>query len=155
MSVIDTLITDRSAEDVAELMALLEAGDLPSGNHKGAYNASDLNRVGSAVAYLRTRLAGIGIHATGENLRTNWTAADIPTQSEMDVYLSVVAKMREDILEYRPEENSLPESMRNLDYKAANEIESLLKTVEDVVRKIILSYRGYSGRLTSGVNALP
>ena len=154
MSVIDTLITDRSAEDVAELLELLKAGELPPEEHKGAYNAFDLNRVGEAVAYVRGRLAGIGIRADGEELRADWTAADIPCQSEMAAYLGAVAAIREKVREYRPGA-ALPESMRNLSFNEANDIESLLRTAEETVRNVALSYRGYSGRLRAGGGVLP
>lgn len=154
MSVIDTLITDRSAEDVAELLELLKAGELPPEDHKGAYNASDLNRVGEAVTYVRGRLAGIGIRADGETLRTDWTAADIPRHSEMAAYLGAVEAIREKVRDYRPGA-ALPESMRNLGFNEANQIEALLSAAEDVVTKVMLSYRGYSGRLRAGGGVLP
>lgn len=153
MSVIDTLITDRSAEDVAELLERLKAGELPTGDHKGAYNASDLNRVGEAVLYLQDRLSLIGITASG-GLRTDWTAADILTAGEMDRYLASVAAIRAKIQDYRPEAR-LPETMRQLDFNGANRIESLLSAAEEVVRNVQLSYMGYSGRLRAGVNCLP
>lgn len=153
MSVIDTLITDRSAEDVAELLELLKAGELPTGDHKGAYNASDLNRVGEAVLYLQSRLEAVGMTAAG-TIRTDWTAADIPTQGQMEDYLAAVAAIRGKILEYRTG-SELPESVRRLDYNGANQIEFLLRAAEDTVTKVMLSYRGYSGRLVSGVNCLP
>lgn len=153
MSVIDTLITDRTAEDVAALLALLADGTNPPEDHKGAYNASDLNRVGEAVNYLQDRLSLIGITASG-GLRTDWTAADIPTQGQMEDYLAAVAAIRGKILEYRPG-SELPESVRRLDYNGANQIELLLSAAEDTVTKVMLSYRGYSGRMRAGVNCLP
>ena len=60
MSIIDTLITDRTQADVDALIALLKAGTNAS-DHKGSYNASDLNRVGEAVNYIRERLYWVGI----------------------------------------------------------------------------------------------
>ena len=44
MSIMDTLITDRTQADV------------DAGNAKGSYNAEDLNRVGSAMNYVADRL---------------------------------------------------------------------------------------------------
>ena len=37
----------------------------------------------------------------------------------------------------------------------ANQIEALLSAAEDVVTKVMLSYRGYSGRLQAGGGVLP
>lgn len=153
MSVIDTLITDRTQEDVDALLALLAAGTNPAADHKGAYNASDLNRVGEAVNYLVGRLATVGISVRAE-VRADWTAADIPRQGDMEAYLSAVAGIRDKVRAYRPDAR-LPSSMARLDYAGANAIEDLLASAELVVTRIMLSFRGYSGRLVSGVNCLP
>lgn len=134
MSVIDELITDRGEGSF--------------------YNASDLNRVGEAVEYLTQRLPLVGIRCKAASLRTDWTAADLPSVGQMEEYLTAVADIREAIRDYQPDA-ALPGSMRFLDFNEANQIESLLKAAEDVVTKVMLSYRGYSGRLVSGVNALP
>ena len=61
MSVLDTLITNRTQQDVDELISLLRSGVNPS-NHKGAYNAADLNRVGNAVEILCQELSTCGIN---------------------------------------------------------------------------------------------
>ena len=87
-------------------------------------------------------------------MRTDWTAADIPRQSEMAAYLGAVEAIREKVREYRPDA-ALPESMRNLGFNEANQIEALLSAAEDVVTKVMLSYRGYSGRLQAGGGVLP
>ena len=152
MSVIDTLITDRTQEDVDALKRLLADGINPA-DHKGAYNASDLNRVGMAVNYLVPLLDSIGIHV-GINCKTDWTVSDIPRQGEMEYYLYSVQTIRGKIIDYRLDEN-LPESMRFLNFLGANEIEKILAECDIVVMRVILSYRGYSGRLRAGVNILP
>ena len=48
MSIMDTLITDRTQADV------------DARNEKGTYNASDLNRVGAAMNYVADRLRAAG-----------------------------------------------------------------------------------------------
>lgn len=76
MSIIDTLITDRTAADTAALEALFakaKAGTitdeewavLTDPTHKGAYNYTDLNRVSTALEYLRDRLNGYGYATPG------------------------------------------------------------------------------------------
>lgn len=78
MSIIDTLITDRTAADTAALEALFakaKAGSLTEEErailadpaHKGVYNHTDLNRVGAAMDYLRARLEGHGYAVKGYN----------------------------------------------------------------------------------------
>ena len=69
MSIIDTLITDRSQSDVDRALTLSAKGwaamtaaekeEFEAGM-KGAYNATDLNRVNAAMEYLDTRLKAMG-----------------------------------------------------------------------------------------------
>ena len=142
-TVIDTLITDRTQADIDALIASLKSGNNPA-DHKGSYNASDLNRVEQAVLYLVDRLGLIGITHSA-SMKTDWTNTDI---------LSGVSGILAKIREYRADTH-LPESIRKLDYTGANQIEDLLKETELAVTRILLSYRGYSGRQISGVNCLP
>lgn len=72
LSVIDTLITDRTAANVDELYSLLSQGINPSEAHKGAYNASDLNRVGEAINHLLLRLYIIGIEPKHDAIIENY-----------------------------------------------------------------------------------
>jgi len=71
MSVLDTLITDRTQTDVNEIIALrnkivANGWDNLSNqeksafmlNHRGTYNSSDMNRVGNAVSYVATEMGG-------------------------------------------------------------------------------------------------
>lgn len=87
MSIIDTLITDRTAADTAALEALFakaKAGSLTEEErailadpaHKGVYNHTDLNRVGAAMEYLRARLEGHGYAVKGyDRLKVPHTGA--------------------------------------------------------------------------------
>lgn len=76
MSIIDSLITNRTQADVAALHALLakaKAGTLTDEEwavladpaHKGAYNYTDLNRVSAALDYLAVLLRGYGYAVPG------------------------------------------------------------------------------------------
>lgn len=69
MSIIDTLITDRTQADVNRALALSAKGwaamtaaerEEFAAGMKGAYNATDLNRVNAAMEYLDTRLKAMG-----------------------------------------------------------------------------------------------
>lgn len=72
MSIIDTLITNRTQADVDALKALYakpkfmwtadEWNEFLLGNHRGAYNASDMNRVLDALDYLADRVTEFGYH---------------------------------------------------------------------------------------------
>ena len=61
---------------------------------KGAYNATDLNRVGSAVKYLTDTLYSMGYHVP-TTAKTDWTMQDIPVQAQMEQYIENVRLLRE------------------------------------------------------------
>lgn len=121
MSVIDTLITDRTQKDVA------------NGAEKGCYNYSDLNRVQSAVAYLVDELEESGYSVPGFSSHDEWSEDDIPSPSEMDAYIGNVRAVR-DALSVAAD---IPQSIRFLGYTGANNIEKALAGVE----KRLLSLR--------------
>ena len=83
---------------------------------KGAYNYSDLNRVERAVSEI-SDLAGLGLVT-----KTDWKMWDIPSRSEMTRYLSNIKTIRDT---YSISAN-LPDSMDNLTYTYANNIENIL-----------------------------
>lgn len=106
---------------------MLEIGNTPHGYApyteivateatKGAYNYSDLNRVERAVAEI-SDMAGMGLVT-----KTNWTMWDVPTATDMNRYLSNIRaiKTRFGI------ETSLIDTMNNLNYTSANNIEKIL-----------------------------
>lgn len=150
--IIDELIFDRTQQNVnraEELsakgltgMTAAEKAEWFSGM-KGAYNALDLNRVERAVEYIEGHLnalpdimaeylSAIGVaddgffHVPYESLvfpvKTNWDMDDIPVSQDMERYLSNVTAITAAI----PIERALPETMDNLTWQGANEIERAL-----------------------------
>lgn len=83
---------------------------------KGAYNYSDLNRVERAVAEI-SDIIGLGLVT-----KTDWTMWDIPTDLDMDRYLGNIEVLRN----LYGSEFSLPDSMANLSYETANNIEKII-----------------------------
>ena len=105
-------------------------------NHTAAdhYDYRDYNRVGAAVAYV----AGLLNSAYGFNVtvtaKHDWTAADIPTQSDIDRYLADIQTCRNAFaqLESTPD---APTAMRyNVD--TANAIEKILVDVDHLLYNI-------------------
>lgn len=135
------LITDRTAADVS------------ARRRKGYYNALDLIRVGEAMAYLEERFAAVGISVT-VSPKLDWQLADIPTHAQALRYLTDIGVLRGKLTQFR-ETVILPGSLTALTRASANDIETTLLDVENLIHTIILSYRHYSGRTISGVNALP
>lgn len=129
------LVTDRTQADVT------------NGTDKGYYNVSDLNRVGSAMAYIRDRFNDNG-YDVDISPDTTWTESDIPTPEDMTLYLGCLGTLRA-VLPLPDDTPETPESMENLTYVTANDIEKILETIDDVLTKS-LTFLWYSGDLYSG-----
>jgi hypothetical protein len=149
MSVIDTLITDRSALDITRREELKQkfinraatAAEITEwfAGVKGAYNASDLNRVGNAVNYINDVLIGYG-YSLPLSVKTDWVAGTIPTEAQMTTYLANIATLRDTIYLPVTVVNS-PTSMNNLTYTDANNIETILAALYEYVFTIAYAFR--------------
>lgn len=147
MSIIDTLVTDRTQADVqraAELaakgyggMTADEVAEWMRGL-KGAYNAQDLNRVGSAMTYIADRLNAEGIDIRIQP-KTDWMMTDIPKESHLMEYQALIATIREAIA--YPAGTAHTPDVLELTYSGANDIEEILVAAEDMITKMILAYR--------------
>lgn len=143
MSVIDTLVTDRTEADVSRYSELRDKGwaEMTTAEKaewvagmKGAYNASDLNRVASAMAYLSQRFASAG-YSVPISSPTDWANGDIPTKGDLDTYLDDLRRIRAAlaVMDTTP---SAPGSMDYLTWAKANDIEKILADVDDLLTKI-------------------
>ena len=156
MSVIDTLVTDRTEADVSRYSELRDKGwaEMTTAEKsewmagmKGAYNASDLNRVASAMSYLSQRLASAG-YSVPISSPTDWANGDIPTKGDLDTYLDDLRRIRAAlaVMDTTP---AAPESMDYLTWAKANDIEKILVDVDDALGRLLLS-PFYSGEIYSG-----
>lgn len=155
MSVLDTLITDRTQSDVSLVLKLKNKGFAEMTTEekteylagmKGAYKASDLNRVGEAVAFLRDELIGQG-YAVPVNPKTDWKDSDIPTTAHMAAYISDIALLR-GIVDL-PNPPPVPDDMDGLTVTDANNIEQILILLDESMRRAAQAWF-YSGDLFSG-----
>lgn len=150
------LITDRTRSDVdraidlsakgladmtAEELAEFEAG------LKGAYNATDLNRVESAVQYLTERLTIAGVYRTLSTKNT-WARQDYPVSTEMVRYLENIRALRSSFT-LPADAPTVPEDMHRFTYQEANNIEKLLLIIDAIITNIALVWF-YSGELHAG-----
>lgn len=94
----------------------------PTAATKGAYNYSDLNRVERMVEYI-SALKGLNLVT-----KTNWTMWEIPKASDMERYLSNIKSIRNSI----SSSIELPNSMNNLTFTDANNIEKVLMEATEV-----------------------
>ena len=156
MSVIDTLVTDRTEADVSRYSELRDKGWAAMttaeraewvAGMKGAYNASDLNRVASAMAYLSQRFASAG-YSVPVSSPTDWANGDIPRKDDLDAYLDDLRRIRAAlaVMDTTP---SAPGSMDYLTWAKANDIEKILVDVDDALGRLLLS-PFYSGEIYSG-----
>lgn len=131
----DRLITDRTQADVDrvyELKAKWLNGTITNSEKeewlaclKGAYNYTDLNRVGAAVKYLADALTSSG-HPVAVVAKSDWTVYDIPTQAQMSAFLNDLTLLKRNSIRAIPD---VPSSMNNLNYQTANRIEEILVAV--------------------------
>lgn len=138
------LVTDRTAADVQAVLA----GNLDSlawySGMKGAYNATDLNRVEAAVLFVIERLRIAGWYLVAQT--KHWTFADFPTASEMQRYLDNVRLLRSALPVGLP---MVPSDMNLFRYDEANTIESILERLDVAVTNIMQNVY-YSSEIYSG-----
>lgn len=147
------VVIDRTQADVLRVKALNAKGweGMPEAEHtewlgglKGAYNVSDLNRVGNNVAYLAGALDGYG-YMVSVAPKTNWTVEDIPTQAQMATYLGNVQALKDGFYGT----TDLPETMDKLTADGANNIERLLCEIEQNIHNMTEAWY-YCGELYCG-----
>lgn len=154
MSVIDTLITDRTQDDVDTFakLAKMRWQDMSDAERatfnagRGDYSADAMNRVGEAVNYLVAR-----VNAAGGRIRPfnrTYGAAEEITESSSAEYLSAIATVRAAVAVFETTP-AVPDSLAGLDYVKANNIEKILKDVDTLLTNAQLAII-YSGEVFAG-----
>lgn len=129
------LITNRTKADVL------------AGNEKGIYTASDLNRVGAAILYVRDRFHEQG-YMPDVNPRTDWTDAEWLTPATAAEYLGMVETLRSQfsVMYTTPE---TPPDLEGFTFEEANNIEQILEDLDYLLTMAQLSWF-YSGEIYGG-----
>lgn len=160
MSVIDTLVTDRAKSDTDRWATLRGKGfaNMTAAEQaewlaemKGAYNYTDLNRVGEAMNYVASRFETYGYMAD-VTARTNWAISDKPSNEDLTKYLCDLCILR-GILSVMQSTPPVPDSMEDLTYQEANDIERILEVVDDTLTRTIFAFR-HSNTTISGMGGL-
>lgn len=147
-TIIDTLITDRTQADAERVKELAAKGFAAMTSDeraewlagmKGAYNASDMNRVGTALNYLAARLAPVCGMSIAWAAKTDWAVTDIITATQAEAYRKQVQSIR-DALAYPEGTPDAPELGR-LTYTGANDIERILVLCEELIVNVAKSFR--------------
>lgn len=113
MSIIDTLITDRT--------------------RTGYYDITDLNRVGQAMRYVAARLRACGWDVV-VTPRTDWVWTDRATPAAAKRYLNNLRKIRKALVLF-VNTPDVPDGKRPFTAEEANDIEKILIDVEDMVQR--------------------
>ena len=113
MSIIDTLITNRTRGDY--------------------YNITDLNRVGQAMRYVAARLRACGFDVV-VTPRTDWVWTDRATPAAAKRYLNNLRKIRKALVLFVNTPN-VPSGKRPFTAEEANDIEKILIDAEDMVQR--------------------
>ncbi len=151
-TVIDTLIYDRTQTDVDRVFTLktkilteglssLSAEELAEylAGMKGAYNYTDLNRVGEAIAYLVNRMEELAIYDDTIVPKTDWVMGDVPTQSQISTLLTNLTKLRAK-LSLPDNVPAVPTSLDSMTYETANDIEELLAVIDDRISRATTAF---------------
>lgn len=151
------LITDRTREDALRVLSLAAkwSRDTISDseilewnmNMKGAYNASDLNRVGAAVTRITERLASAGIYIATVG-KSDWTEEDYNNAEALDYYLKDISLIRGAIA-VSSATPPVPDDLQNLTYIEANNIEKILMDLDFLITQMRKSFF-YSDEIASG-----
>jgi hypothetical protein len=105
MDIFDTLVTDRTADDVSRAAAIRNkyaalgdwsglTAEEQGALSRGYYTRHDLNRVESAVWHIAERLREHSYHVASLSVKTDWTPQDFFTQPELLRILGNIQSLR-------------------------------------------------------------
>lgn len=103
---------------------------------KGAYNNTDLNRVGEAINYLSYVLNNYG-YTNNAKARTDWQKTEKPNPKQMSEYLDNINKLKQ---AFPYTETELPTDMVNLVIKEANNIERFFYDQIEVILVMVQTF---------------
>lgn len=142
------LITDRTQADVDFVYTLIQAiraGIATSEQaaaflepQKGAYNYTDLNRVGAVINAINESLLAEGYGTEGLTMQTDWMERDPFYPSDLAEYLNGVDELKNGI----PLPSATPETPNAFQpFSNANQIEEILLLVSEILEKMMKTYR--------------
>jgi hypothetical protein len=104
--------------DMPELITDRTAADVHYKTPKGYYNIADMNRVGTAIQYMVSRLREEG-YAPAAVPKLDWKTSDLPRVSQLNKYISDVVAIRDFLSATHP----VPDTLAGLTHDGANDIE--------------------------------
>lgn len=145
MSILDTLVTDRTEEDVQLLKQLQQipwssmspeqqAAWSKGSAAKGSYGVEDLNRVGLAMNYVASWFQRLGYNVR-INPKIDWSASDVVTVAESNRYLESLQILRNAFATLQDTPDA-PDTLDRLTVQSANDIEKILINIGLVLSRI-------------------
>ena len=116
---------------------------------KGAYNYTDFNRLGEAIAYLVEQMKKLDIHDSSIVPKVDWAMGDTPIQSQVRNLLSCLDKIEGKSSLYRTILRLCRTSLDKLTYQMANDMELLLWMIDQRIMQTTTAFR-YSGTMYCG-----
>lgn len=142
-------VYDRTEEDVTLVRAYNKgnASEFDTyTDHKGALNASDLNRIETNCEYLAELLHSCG-YTADITVKTNWTVSDFPTLAQFNRIRSNIS----DLMNVYAQTEDMPDmrSDDRTDYIDVNNMEFDLLRINAMIADMKAIYM-YSGELYGG-----
>lgn len=150
------LITDRTQTDYDEWLELSQISwaDMTAAQKaiwsvpmKGAYNYTDLNRVGTALLALQTLLAGYG-YSVSIDARTDYANGEWPTETDMAAYVQSISNIRSALAVFETTP-AAPTCMDDGTVTVWNNIEQILADVEMLIINMVAAWH-YAGEIYAG-----
>lgn len=150
------MITDRTVDDLVSLETIKsipwqqmteEQKQSFLRDAKGAYNVSDLVRIGTVLNALASQLDKYGYNIS-LRVKTNWAYDDIPTLQDLNAYTELMQIIRGSVTVFSDTPDT-PDTMNSLYYLDANAIEEFLTDVDLLLKNLALSWF-FSGEIYSG-----
>jgi len=142
------LVFDRTQADVDFALQLQREAVHTYDNLRGAYNASDRNRVASAINALIEILRHTGYWSGGnfQNARTDWREGDIVNSGDNTAVLERMRELQRVLPDISLE---IADNLDNLDWRMANALERILSDMADIFKMLADMWlwcgEGYAG----------
>ena len=156
MSVIDTLITDRSLKDLdwADYLESKRFQDMTAAEReeylaplRGRYGVTDLQRLEEALRYVTDRLRAAG-YAVNDAPRTDWSALARAWPELLAQYLAALQNVRR-CFAVPASTPAVPVDMEHLTFAEANDMEKILLDLDTLLTGVETSWV-CSGEFYSG-----
>lgn len=157
-TVIDTLIYDRTDSDVQRVheinnkivnegLSALTPAEMSeyTAGMKGAYNYTDLNRIGEAIAYIATLFSLLG-ESMDVAPKTDWNRNDVPSKTQMNRLLLDLTALSRQAKVTSP---IVPTSLDKITRETANDIEKILFLAHENIYQSSID-QNYTGIYYSG-----